>query len=192
MPVSGESASSELKKVCPASLQQERTKETTGGGVKVRIHLKQTTKNTIPMISVRPIFEHPYRICNFCFRVTWCLWGQDLILNRMCLWCSCFLWDSFSSPLVTFSLFAVVSILLQLGPFCPLRMLPLLCVVWLSSGRVWLEGDDDAGHVVTACTISRCVWGQTVVQQLPRGDMRFEIKDAKIYLRFVVFIWLLV
>ncbi len=157
----------------------------------MRIHQKQreknkqtnkqkTNQNTILMISVQPILEHPHSICN-CFRVSWCLWGQDLILNRMCLWCfwgrlgpaapSGTVFLSFFLPLVTFSLFAVVSVLLQLGPFCLLLMLPLLCVICVSSGRVWPEGDDDASHVVTSCPISRCVGGQTVVQQLSGWHM---------------------
>lgn len=134
------------------------------------------------MVLVQQIFEHLCSTCYFCFRVNWCLWGQDLILNRMCLWYiwgnrgTSSLWDSFFLPLVTFRLFAVVSVLLQLGPFCLLLMLPLLCVFWINRGRVWPEGDDDAGHVVTSCPVSRCVWGQTVVQQLSRDMWDLKLK----------------
>lgn len=90
------------------------------------------------------------------------------------------LWDGSSVPLVTFSLFAVVAVLLRLGSVCLLLLLvlPLLCVVGLGGGRVRPKGDDNAGHVVTSGTISRCVGGQTVLQQLSGGKAEFQIKDS--------------
>lgn len=73
-------------------------------------------------------------------------------------------WHTLSPPLVTFSLFAVVSVLLRLLRRSGLLLvLPLLRVF----GRVRPQGDDDTSHVVTAGPVSRSVRGQTVVQQLP-------------------------
>lgn len=83
---------------------------------------------------------------------------------------------SLVSSLVTFCLFAVISILLLLSPFS-LCMLPLLCVVRVCGRRVCPEGDYDASHVITSCPISRCVGGQTVVQQLSGGHVKLEIED---------------
>lgn len=73
-------------------------------------------------------------------------------------------WHTLSQPLVTFSLFAVVSVLLRLLRCSGLLLvLPLLRVF----GRVRPQSDDDTSHVVAAGPVSRSVRGQTVVQQLP-------------------------
>lgn len=79
----------------------------------------------------------------------------------------CSPWDPFCRPLVTFSLFAVVSVLLRL--LCRsglLLVLPFLRVFRAGGRRVRPQGDDHTSHVVTAGPVSRCVRGQTVVQQL--------------------------
>lgn len=81
-------------------------------------------------------------------------------------------------PLVAFSLFAIFSVLL-----CLLLALPLLRVVWLSGGWVWPQGDDDAGHVVTACPVARCVGSQTVLQQLPEDMQGFRFQKKYTYSR---------
>lgn len=91
----------------------------------------------------------------------------------------CFPLKSLFQSLVTFSLFAVISVLFQL--LCHsslLLMLPFLCVFRVGGRRVWPQSDDDTSHVVTAGPISRSVRGQTVVQQLSRHHVEFQ-KDAK-------------
>lgn len=111
-----------------------------------------------------------------------CLWGQDLISNKICLRNISGNLEPDAPPgtasvslLVTFSLFAVVSILFWL--LCHsslLLMLPLLCVVSVGGGRVRPQSDDNTSHVVAAGPVSRCVGGQTVVQQLSREHVELQ------------------
>lgn len=63
------------------SFQLNQSKETTAGCVLIENppRTEHRKKNELLMVSVRQSFS------NVCFRVKWCLWGQDLILNRMCL-----------------------------------------------------------------------------------------------------------
>ena len=70
---------------------------------------------------------------------------------------------------VTLSLFAVIPVLFWLG-LSLLLLLPLPRVFRLvgSGGGVGPEGDDHAGHVVTAGTVSGGVRGQTLLQKLQR------------------------
>lgn len=85
-------------------------------------------------------------------------------------------WHTLRQPLVTFSLFAVVSVLLRLLRRSGLLLvLPLLRVF----GRVRPQGDDDTSHVVTAGPVSRSVGGQTVVQQLPGEQGEKNHKEAE-------------
>lgn len=87
--------------------------------------------------------------------------------------------DSFCPPLITFCLFAVISVLFRL--LCHsslLLMLPLLCVFRVGGRWVWPQSDDNASHVIAASPISRCVRGQTVVQQLSKEHAEFQ-KYAK-------------
>lgn len=135
-------------------------------------------ERTILMIVAAQIFEHQ---CSTCSVLEWRFWGQGLILSRTCLWnfrgepgTSCSLRHSFCQPLVTFSLFNVVSIRLLLSRFRLLRVLPLLRICRINGGRVWPEGDDDTGHVVASRPVSRRVGGQTVLQQLSGRHLGFE------------------
>lgn len=71
-------SSSETRALCfiPAKKGKKEKIETAGGGC----------YRTILMVSVQQIFEHLCSTCYFCFRVNWCLWGQDLNLSKMRLW----------------------------------------------------------------------------------------------------------
>lgn len=90
-------------------------------------------------------------------------------------------WDSFCQPLITFCLFAVISVLFRLLCYSSLLlMLPLLCVFGVGGGQVWPQSDDNASHVIAASPISRCVRGQTVVQQLSKEHAELQ-KHAKCF-----------
>lgn len=90
-----------------------------------------------------------------------------------------FLLGRFCQPLITFCLFAVISVLFQLLGHSSLHlMLPLLCVFGVGGEWVRPQSDDNASHVITASPISRCVRGQTVVQQLSKEHAELQ-KYAK-------------
>lgn len=171
-----------LKRVQFLPIERKQKKQLcVRASVTVRIHLKQ--KNYTDDL-VQLIFERMYSTCDFCLGVNWRLWGKkDLTEQNESLgWpgTSCFLWGGFFFffPLVTFGLFAVVSVFLWLRPFGLLLELPLLCVIWLGGGHMWPQSDDDAGHVITSCPVSRRVGGQTVLQQLRGQHVGCEIKDG--------------
>lgn len=82
---------------------------------------------------------------------------------------------SFCQPLITFCLFAVISVLFRLLSHSSLLlMLPLFCVIGVGGEWVRPQSDDNASHVIAASPISRCVRGQTVVEQLSKEHVELQ------------------